>query len=327
MARITKKINKAHAPAKTKASKYAPLVAPAYGKFKEERDYLFNETTLRKSKQGKLDEKERPKNEPNIVVLTADRACLFTAVNMDSKLRVQLLKAHCLLELRSAWYHPLSSAYDPLMHWLYTWNMWSMVKGFAECMLGVIMEEIFEGEEEKLKEEKEKTLADFSDYRKEVNDKSFHSIWVVPFGKEVEEAKKVVELETLHKQAKWYGYPYFIHVEQKDPKKFQAYLAFFPLWLNISVRLSEESMFGPESMYPAQGLQPPRVMTGWEVRHCPWYLDTKRWDNPFDNTEKQNGRTNNQGLPPPVIVSAAKEGEEDKAEEPAKKVNAALSKH
>jgi hypothetical protein len=47
---------------------------------------------LRKSKQGKLDKKERPKNELNIVVLTADRACLFTAVNMDSILRVQLLK-------------------------------------------------------------------------------------------------------------------------------------------------------------------------------------------------------------------------------------------
>jgi hypothetical protein len=133
-------------------------------------------------------------------------------------------------------------------------------------------------------------------------------------------------LETLHKQAKWYGYPYFIHVEQKDPKKFQAYLAFFPLWLNISVRLSEESMFGPESMYPAQGLQPPRVMTGWEVRHCPWYLDTKRWDYPLNNTEKQNRRINYQGLPPPVIVSAAKEGEEDKAKESAKEVNAAFSK-
>jgi hypothetical protein len=66
--RITKMIKKAHAPAKTKASKYAPLIPPAYGLFKE-CDYLFNEPTLRKSKQGKLDEKERPKNKPNIVVL------------------------------------------------------------------------------------------------------------------------------------------------------------------------------------------------------------------------------------------------------------------
>jgi hypothetical protein len=96
---------------------------------------------------------------------------------MDSKLRVKLLKAHCLLELRSAWYHPLSSADNPLKQWLYTWNMWSMVKGFAECMSGVIIDKIFEGEEEeKLKEHKEKALADFSDYKKEVKDKFFDSI-------------------------------------------------------------------------------------------------------------------------------------------------------
>jgi hypothetical protein len=128
---ITKKIKKMHTPAKIKASKYAPLVDKKFGNFKEECDYLFNETMLRKSKQGKLEEKERPKNEPNIVVLIADQAHLFTVVNMDSKLSVQLLKAHCLLELRSAWYHPLSSADEPVKQWLYTWNMWSMMGGIC----------------------------------------------------------------------------------------------------------------------------------------------------------------------------------------------------
>jgi hypothetical protein len=148
----------------------------------------------------------------------------------------------------------------------------------------------------------------------------------VPFGKEVKEAEKKVELKMLHMQAKRYVYRYFMYVEQKDPKKFLAYPACFPLWLNISLPLSEESIFGPESMYPAKGLQPPWVMMGWEVIYCPWYLNTKRWDNPLNNAEKQNQRINDQGLPAPVIVSTAKEGEEDKAEESAKKVNAALSK-
>jgi hypothetical protein len=58
-----------------------------------------------------------------------------------------------------------------------------MVEGFSECMLRVIMEEIFEGEEQKLKKEKEKTLAHFLDYRKEFEDKVFESIWVCSFWK------------------------------------------------------------------------------------------------------------------------------------------------
>jgi hypothetical protein len=72
---------------------------------------------------------------------------LFTVKNMDPQVRMELLEAHCLLEKRTAMYHPSFSSNHPVKQWLYTWNMWSMVEGFAESMLKVMIDKIFEAKD------------------------------------------------------------------------------------------------------------------------------------------------------------------------------------
>lgn len=59
---------------------------------------------------------------------------------------------------------------------------------------------------------------------------------------------------------------------------FWAYPPAFQKWASL-----ESTEY---SMYPAEGKYPPRELSDWEWIHCPWYLDTHKWDSPFDEMEK-----------------------------------------
>jgi hypothetical protein len=105
---------------------------PEYGDFIKKCGELYGETAKRRHLKSDL----------STVLLTMDRARLFTNVNMDPNLGMALLEAHCLPEKRKEWFHPALSNDDPLKEWMFTWNMWAQVKILARVMLENLIDQV-----------------------------------------------------------------------------------------------------------------------------------------------------------------------------------------
>ena len=73
-------------------------------------------------------------------------------------------------------------------------------------------------------------------------------------------------------------------------------------------------------MYPGEGEQPPRLMTAWEVSHCPWYIEVDKWAVPFDEAEKNCYKLCSKGISPPLILNSMKLGLPEEAEASATKM-------
>jgi predicted transcriptional regulator len=84
--------------AKSKVSKYVSLMDPKYGNFMDKAAKMHAKMTRRKCK-----------NETKLTELTPDCARLFTAVNMDPQLCIDLFEAHYLVEKCKDWFHPPTS--------------------------------------------------------------------------------------------------------------------------------------------------------------------------------------------------------------------------
>jgi hypothetical protein len=125
-------IKKATTASNTIATKVAPLLRPEYGDFIKKCGELYRETA----------KKRCLKSDSSTVLLTMDRARLFTNVNMDPNLCVALLDAHCLPKKRKEWFHPALSNDDPLKQWMFTWNMWAKVEMLARVMLDTLIDQV-----------------------------------------------------------------------------------------------------------------------------------------------------------------------------------------
>jgi hypothetical protein len=73
-------------------------------------------------------------------------------------------------------------------------------------------------------------------------------------------------------------------------------------------------------MYPAEGKEPPRVMTWWETQNCPWYMDTPLWADPFNQFKRNARKTVDAKLIPSAVFNGVKEGLEDDAKQLAQNV-------
>jgi hypothetical protein len=197
--------------AKSKVSKYVGLMDPKYGNFMDKAAEMHAKMPRRKHN-----------NEAKLIELTPDRAWLFTAVNMDPQLCMDLLKVHCLVEKRKDWFHPLTSLDmdQSVKQWLFTWNMWLMVEGVTEAMLPVIIQEVYEEVKEQELEKKQAELMDmFQAYCKEVKTLYLNFVWYNPYGAGARRVSK----EVLCNRAKQYVFRFVNHIKQKK-------LPYFPLY-------------------------------------------------------------------------------------------------
>jgi hypothetical protein len=133
----------------------------------------------------------------------------------------------------------------------------------------------------------------FGDYRKLVKDKYFSTMWFQEYSEKAEFPSN----SALRSRGKRYVYRFFVHLEQSGQYYIWQYPACFRSWNG-----------GNNNMYPAEGARPPREMTEWEAVHCPWYLDTDKWDNPLNEWEKLAAKNIARKLVPKTVMSGIKEG-------------------
>lgn len=103
------------------------------------------------------------------------------------------------------------------------------------------------------------------------------------------------DIGVMRKRAKRYVYRFFVDRQRSDPGYWWEYPGCFESWVD-----NDEF-----SMYPTEGLEFPRTMFEWEKLHCPWYLDSDRWAETFDQFEKSAMKTLSKGqTPEPVLVES-----------------------
>jgi hypothetical protein len=220
---------------------------------------------------------------------------------MDPQLCMDLLKAHCLVEKHKDWFHPPTSQDmdQSVKQWLFTWNMWSMIEGMTEAMLPVIIQEIYEVKEQEQEKKQAELMDMFQVYRKEVKTSYFNSVWYNPYGTGTRKVSK----EVLWNRAKRYVFRFVNHIEQKKLPYFPLYPGCFWIWLLTKTRSNGTLGFGKGSMYPAEGMEPPQVMTRWETQNCPWYMYTPSWNEPFNQFERNARKTVDRKLIPFAVFN------------------------
>jgi hypothetical protein len=68
-------------------------------------------------------------------------------------------------------------------------------------------------------------------------------------------------------------------------------------------------------MYPCEGKNEPQEMNDWEVLHCPWYLESDRWKQCFnDNERTQFRRITAREQPETLFLSVKEENEAEAAQ-------------
>ena len=314
-AEITAKIKAVIEPACTewqmKVPKYTPLLDQVYGPFVDKVIEMYNYCEKEKKKAAERGEKNRL-----LVTLGYDRALYFTQVaGLSNDLRCHLLEAQCKPDIRKAYFHPATLNPLETKNWLHTWSMWEQVEGLAISLLHGLKEEYpartpaetlsQAGDVDKLHNE---VLLLFDDYRHSVKERFFRGIWQTAHGD-----KLVPEL--LRKRAKRFVYRFIVYLEKKKMNYFLTYPAFLRVWNDDKDELS---------MYPSEGEEPPREMEIWEMRNCPWYLETKSWSTTFDNEEKMHLQNLRKGGIPYDYLEDGKFPGTEFEEESAKEMEARL---
>jgi hypothetical protein len=239
-------IKKATTASNTIATKVAPLLRPEYGDFIKKCGELYRETA----------KKRCLKSDSSTVLLTMDRARLFTNVNMDPNLCVALLDAHCLPKKRKEWFHPALSNDDPLKQWMFTWNMWAKVEMLARVMLDTLIDQVSGTGgldlTKDIKDTKELLFNEFDKYTQKVKGQFFHSLWYLHYG--CDEAPKI---DVICKRAKGYVYRFFMVMEKVDTTVIRVYPACFQLWTKGVQNDKGVWTWLKDSMYPCKGKNEP----------------------------------------------------------------------
>lgn len=261
----------------TKSSKLAAVLNPEYGNFVKTCANL-QEFCEREKREGR-----------QTLGCGLDRACLYTAVSsVDPVLRCQLIEAQLKPDLRKAWFHPQVYSDNETKQWCHTWSMWATVESISLNVLLACFDEIlediplerFEGVETRDADGvRDQMVEDFKEFCFQVRTKFFRSVWITKLGEKL-------DFKVLRRRAKRYVYRFFVDRERVNSKYFWSYPLCFTGWAKVGWDSNGNVTFPLFSMYPADGTNPKRDLTEWEIFHCPWYIESDQWSVSFDQAEK-----------------------------------------
>jgi hypothetical protein len=184
--------------------------------------------------------------------------------------RCKLLEAHYGTEAeKKKYHHPASNSVDAIRAWLHMWSMWCFID-----YVGCILVAHFAEQEFKTRVSSE-TQVEFVEmhvdlFREFVQEQAF-SLGGIMWNsgkndtKSLKEQRDVWRRRTKRCVTRFY---IFQHQILESPLKYIPPTVV--AWMTSP---------GSISMYPCDGLKPEgRVISDWERRNCPWYMEFNNWN-------------------------------------------------